>query len=119
MSGRSQLPNRAAGIAAALALGLAGCTLLVDRAGSQCASDNDCNHFSPDAICAAGACVLPGAADGSAGDVHRPAAGVGGTGSATGAGGAVGPAGASGSGGSGGAPGSGGGSGVGGATSAG
>ncbi len=50
------------------ALGLSGCTLLVNREGSQCSSDGQCKRFSASAICVAGGCQLPDAGDGDTAD---------------------------------------------------
>jgi hypothetical protein len=44
-------------LAAVLASG--GCTLLVNREGSQCAVDRDCAKFSATAVCVSGGCQLP------------------------------------------------------------
>lgn len=44
--------------ALASTLGLGGCTLLVNREGSQCVVDNDCTRFSASAICVRGGCQL-------------------------------------------------------------
>jgi hypothetical protein len=43
------------------AVGLGGCTLLVNREGSQCTSNDDCTKFAAGAICVSGGCQLPAA----------------------------------------------------------
>jgi hypothetical protein len=47
-------------VAAALALGFAACTLLVDRSAKQCSSDADCAKFGGHPFCRSNVCVASG-----------------------------------------------------------
>lgn len=52
----------------ALALGAAGCNLLVEGASDQCKSDGECERFNNGSVCRDGVCVSDGGSGGTTGN---------------------------------------------------